>query len=353
MDGMRWIGSVATLGAAGLILVSAAPARACTCAAAAIFESDPVAGATGVPLDVVPIIHGWFRPESVEIVSEAGDSVPVEVTSPVPGLGGCAGQSTEVRPLAPLAANTSYVVRARSLYEPDSAPPSAVEFRTGDTPLEDRELSPPTAVITVLNSELFGDMCGGTNRACIHVQGADEAEILLRTAGESVGRAYLQGSRLSTATFLPQIPDCIEVRARRKDGTRSEPTVLCQGDFVQREAQRSDYYDLDLRCESGLIGDDIGGGDPLPSGSDAPPDGVAGGSAAPPGAESDPPSSGTDNDGQAPTTEQPDTAQSSSGRSKRASWGCSTAPGAIDPAGASIGLLWLLTVVRRRRMQVA
>jgi hypothetical protein len=139
----------------------------------------------------------------------------------------------------------------------------------------------------------------------------------------------------------------------RVEAVRSCYRDLCQGDFVQREAQRSDYYDLDLRCESGLIGDDIGGGDPLPSGSDAPPDGVAGGSAAPPGAESDPPSSGTDNDGQAPTTEQPDTAQSSSGRSKRASWGCSTAPGAIDPAGASIGLLWLLTVVRRRRMQVA
>jgi hypothetical protein len=255
------------LAGAGIAAVSA-PARvhACSCEARAIARSEPDDGAIGVPVDIAPILGGWFDPQTVTFEHEDGSPVAFDLRTGV-GLDLCDRLTGELVPATALAANSRYLIRA-STPEPEEGGSTEISFTTGEEQVVQSPLPAPSVAVSFVRGNLIMDSCTSDVRGCLTVTGADHAELRLTRDGREQNWTFVRGTvELNT---LAEAPECIEVRARDAAGRRSAVTTLCGDDVSIRDTRESDYEGYELRCENGLIGD--GDEEPMES-PDAGPDG--------------------------------------------------------------------------------
>ena len=231
-----------------LLMTPPTPADACSCAPNAIWQSTPGDGATDVPIDIAPVIQGYFEGKTLSLTSEAGTDIAFELT--VGGeTGACTGHSGELKLEAPLEPNTRYVLRAVS--EVSDGEATEISFTTGSTRVPEVALTAPAFRATFLTGTPFYDSCSSGVHGCIGIDEVDtQVELTFRHA------SGLPGIRLvgeDTQVSLGQVPECLEARTRDAAGRRSAATILCGKELNQREATEADFQDFSLACDDGVI----------------------------------------------------------------------------------------------------
>jgi hypothetical protein len=240
------------------LLARADIARA-SCVGGIIQSASPEDGASDVPVEVAPFIKGFIDPGSVELRTEAGALVPIQVRSGR-SSNECAGLTVEILPDTLLQPDTSYVISAtRDTEIVGERGPEFTRFTTGKGSVGQVELLPPTlrASVTVGNPYIIGNWSDVS--ACVYIGEAEQAELIARGKdGEELVRTFETGE--VWLIWLSEVPECIEARARDAAGNLSEPARICGEQLSVRDASLSDY-DTDNEagepnwlCENGLIG---------------------------------------------------------------------------------------------------
>jgi hypothetical protein len=237
--------------ALALWAVPAQRASACSCAALAIGRATPADGSTHVPIDVAPLIEGYFDPTTV--TWEKADGTPVEFELSH-GLGhqGCQGSVGELVAKAPLEPNTTYVIRANGL---DTVGYDTV-FVTGDATVPKVALRAPEIMASFIEGNLIGSSCFGELRGCAHIDAEGDFELVLRDERDEVLVRTLMKGKTDTEieTLYEKPPTCVEVRQRDAAGRHSAVSRLCRDELVVRAARATDFTDYELNCKHGVIG---------------------------------------------------------------------------------------------------
>lgn len=242
-------------------MAAAWPARAlaCECLPDPIYHAQPKAGATGVPLDIAPVIEGPFDPTSIRFEDERGAELTFALN--LGPRNGCLGGWAELLPSQPLAANTRYTIRVAALYPGGLTAEqriAAVSFTTGSEQLADETLLPPRlSAASVLRGARD---CGGlpTTFACI---GGLEEEAprdleLIALRGDEVLLRVTSLIRDDGTYGIAEPPDCIELRRRAADGRRSEPSRICGAALLTRDYRKGESETEGwVACHAGILGD--------------------------------------------------------------------------------------------------
>src|SRR5688572_23355360 len=143
MPHMLKTASVITNTTAFVLILGLQPrtAAACSWLGNPIKSSLPANGSEGVPIDVAPIIRGYWEAETLIWETEAGAAVPFDLVSGA-SASFTEGQTAELVPRELLLPNTTYVIRASFQHAAPAnlASQERVVFTTGDAAAETGEL---------------------------------------------------------------------------------------------------------------------------------------------------------------------------------------------------------------------
>jgi len=242
------LANVAAPTVVAILMAPPSPVHACTCAPNAIWESTPGDGDTDVPIDIAPVIQGYFEGKTVSLASEAGINVVFELT--VGGAtGACTGRNGELKLEAPLEPNMRYLLRAVS--EIPNGETAEISFTTGSTRVPEVELAAPALRATFLKGSKLYDGCSSEVQGCIGVDDEDtQIELAFRMSSGVTG-IRLVGE--DTQVTFDSVPECVEARTRDAAGRRSAATILCGKELNPREATDEDFRDFALACDDGVI----------------------------------------------------------------------------------------------------
>jgi hypothetical protein len=190
--------------------------------------ADPPDGATDVPLNLAPVVHGNFHAGTIRLEHASGEPVEVTINE---GPSVCGVVWAEVIPKRPLEPMTQYVIRVASqdpeFDRPDDA---SIRFVTGVNLLPEQDLPTPKVHATTVQGMSFENGCWPTNvMTCLNLDDPPEdrfdVEVIARHDGKMLVR-WLTPIKDATYSFAV-LPDCFELRSRSRTGKRSEPLMLC------------------------------------------------------------------------------------------------------------------------------
>lgn len=228
-----------------LLALTPRSALACSWAGGAILSSLPHPGDLDVPIDVAPIIRGYWDQSSVKWEAEDGTPVEFNLTRHV-GASATGGEVAELVPVTPLQPNTRYVVSAWPMgggnLDPDL---SRLEFKTGSASADSDSLRAPTLEPTILTDFVSGCI----SAAAIGCMSLGSRSLLLEvddTKGNLLLRDVVTGE---VTVHIPKNPGCIRAWTRSASGKLSDVTELCGSALSKRPIRNGD---LDfLTCSLG------------------------------------------------------------------------------------------------------
>jgi hypothetical protein len=328
------VGWMSGLAMAAAALAAPPQAAACSCIGTPIHHSQPLHGATEVPLNQAILVEGVFDRSSVRLEDEDGQPVEFELNAgPWPG---CPGTSADVIPKAPLAPNTRYTLSVGPLYPPvDTGDSSSLSFTTGTDVHPDTALEPPSGGQASVVFDGPEPMCGGgTVYTCLGVDETEGIELIVRRGEEVLMRTttLVQDDGMYV---VPSVPDCVELRRRAPTGKRSAPLMICGDALNARPWVASDTWQVATQCQDGVIGAPASAGDagaPMPAGSGAP-------------------SSGSHSEAGSQSEAGARAAESDSSHPRHETYGCGCAAASDSDAGgagACAPVLLVLLVLRAR-----
>lgn len=217
--------------------------RACTYAVE-LRLGEPVDGATGVPTNVVPWLHGYIGGSAVIV----GDPTPSDGGAPDPQItirlfdadenevaislvelrrGDDATHFVEVHPLSELAPNTTYTIEVT-----DFGGPEAFVFTTGEGPLE---LAPPALgeLDMQIAENAHDSSCGDNTFACVAFSAEATVRATVTQAGAPASEhlwSWPSAFRYWQTPSASEAPFCIELRARNLAGQLGPASTVCSAD---------------------------------------------------------------------------------------------------------------------------